>query len=435
MSSPCVIQTCKHISCALCFCCAKSLCIDHLKQHQNPSNSQLNYFVDEINTLTDQILVLDADITDKSHQKLEKWRDDSYMMIDRYYEEKHQQLQQHYIERADKYRRDIDRIKEKANKLMHEEKATDEDISSLKTTINHIKYDIKQFEEKGIMVDIHALIIDKDLIQIQECTSNKIDISTLPPPIRKMDCLNVHMPLMASNNRYLLMDQYPNLCLFDKELIVIKQSPWVHDSITDMCWSSTLNSFVIVTEEDGAFRINEDMTLIESIQTIGKEEWLLCTCSGEALYLITDTPNPTIFQFNLLSSFNLVKQWNPPESCTEDEFINDIAYNNGALAFMIENTSNETMKIELRLSTTLDRLWSLPLDLPSIEGEWIYRVCLLKYDEWLVIDDKTSKLLHISKDGKLKVTEKYDPTPINAVLFGSDILAIRTTNCVNLYNV
>ena len=65
----------------------------------------------------------------------------------------------------------------------------------------------------------------------------------------------------------------------------------------------------------------------------------------------------------------------------------------------------------------------------------MYRVCLLKCDEWLVIDHQTSHLLHISKDGKLKFTKKYDPTPQNAVLFGSNILAIRTTNCINFYKV
>ena len=164
MSSPCAIETCKHKSRALCYCCNKSLCIDHLKEHQDSSNSQLNYFVDEINTLTDQILILNADITDNCHQKLDKWRDDCYMMIDRYYEEKYQELQQRCIERADKYRKEIDQIKEKVNELMHEQKATHEDISSLKATINDIKRDIKQFEEKGIIVDVHPLIIDKDLI-------------------------------------------------------------------------------------------------------------------------------------------------------------------------------------------------------------------------------------------------------------------------------
>jgi hypothetical protein len=68
-------------------------------------------------------------------------------------------------------------------------------------------------------------------------------------------------------------------------------------------------------------------------------------------------------------------------------------------------------------------------------GVQITRLGLLKNDEWLVIDYINSSLLQISKDGQLKVTHKYTPTPQNAVLFGSNILAIRTTNCVNFYRV
>ncbi|CAF3878815.1 unnamed protein product [Rotaria sp. Silwood1] len=93
------------------------------------------------------------------------------------------------------------------------------------------------------------------------------------------------------------------------------------------------------------------------------------------------------------------------------------------------------MRIELRSSSTLDKLWSLPFDTMRSMGQRIIRVCLLKYDEWLVIDYSTSHLLHVSKDGKIKAKRLYEPTAHNAVLFGSNILAIRTTNCLNYYGV
>ena len=215
MSQPCVIETCKHKSHVLCHCCNKNFCLDHLKQHSHLSSSQLNAFISEINTLGDQLLLLDAEITDKDRQKLDKWRDDCYMMINSYYEEKCQELQQRYIERVDKYRREINETKSKVNKLMHEEEATHEDFISLKAIIN----DIKQFKEKSIIVDIHPLTINKDLIQIEEWTSNEMNISTLPSPFQTIDCSNEDWPAMASNNRFLLMDQYPNLYLFDKMTI------------------------------------------------------------------------------------------------------------------------------------------------------------------------------------------------------------------------
>ena len=250
--------------------------------------------------------------------------------------------------------------------------ATHEDISSLKTTINHIKYDIKQFEEKGILVDIQSLIINKDLIQIEEWKSNEIEISTLPTPFRTKDCSNMSSPTMASNNRYLLMYQYSNLCLFDKELTIVKEYPWNNGYIPDMCWSSILNSFIIITNKDGVLLVNEDMTLVEPIKTIEKENWLSCACSNTSLFVTTNKWGSDIFQFNLLSSFNLVKQWNSSESCEQNEVIHNIAYNNDALALMIMHESNLTMKIELRSSITLDRLWSLLLDFIYTDG-WVNR--------------------------------------------------------------
>ena len=435
MPPPCLNETCKRKSRALCYCCNKSLCPDHLKQHYDLPNSQLNCFVDEINTLADQLMVLDIEINDKSHKKLDKWRDDCYTMINHYYEQKHQELQQRYMERVQKYGKEIDQIKEKINDLIREEEATHEDIPTMKATINDIRRDIKQFEEKGIIVDIHPFIIDEDLIQIEERASNEIEVSTLPLPFRTIDCSNEGWPVMASNNRYLLMDQYSNLYLYDKELTVVKESPWNYDRIPDMCWSSTLNSFIIITNKDGVFLLDENITSIEPIKTIDKKKWLSCTCSNASLFITINEDGSDIFEFNLLSSFKLIKQWNPSESREQNDLIHNIAYNNDALALMIRLESNRTMKIELRSSITFDRLWSIPLDLTYNPGQRVYRVCLFRCNEWLVIDHQTSRLLHISQDGKLKFTGKYDPTAENAVLFGSNILAIRRTNYVNFHRV
>jgi hypothetical protein len=407
------------------------LCLDHLKEHHDLSNSQLNTFVNEINILGDQLLLLDVGITDKDRQKLDKWRDDCYMMINSYYEEKCQELQQRYIERVDKYRREINETKSKINELMHEEEeATHKDFISLKAIIN----DIKQFEGKSIILDIHPLTINKDLIQIEEWTSNEMDISTLPLPFQIIDCSNEDWPAMASNNRFLLMDQYPNLYLFNKELSLVKEFSWKYDRIPDMCWSSTLNSFIILTDKDGVFLVNENMTSVEPIQTIEQNDWLSCTCSDTSLFLTTHGSAASIFEFNLFSSFKLIKQWNAPKSCNYNELIENINYNNGKLALLLIHESNQKIHMELRSSITLDRLWCLRLDIIDT-SERINRVCFIKYNEWLVIDYNSSQLFHISKDGKLKVTQKYDAIPENAILFGSDILAIRTTTCVNFYKV
>jgi hypothetical protein len=435
MPQTCAIETCKLKSRALCHCCSKNLCLDHLKEHKDLPNSQLNIFVDEINTVGDQVSALNIDTVIENHrQKLDKWRDDCYTVINHLYEEKCQELQQRCAERINKHRREIDQIRTKINELIHEQEATHEDIPLLRATINDVTRDVTQLAEKGIIVDIHPLIIDKNIVYIEEWTSKELKISTLPSPFRKVDCSDEDWPVTTSNSRFLLLDQHPNLCLFDRELTLVKQCPWNYARITDMCWSSTLNSFIMITNIDGVFIFNENLTSFEPIQMIEKKQWLSCTCSDAVLFITTNGRGSDIFEFNLLSSFNLIKQWSAPRSCDINESIHSIAYNNGTLVLLFKDYLNNTLHVELRSSTTFDRLWSFPFDITNTGGR-ITRICLLKNDEWLVTDYRTSSLLQISKDGKLKFTHKYTPTPQNAVLFGSNILAIRTTNCVDFYRV
>ncbi|CAF3042156.1 unnamed protein product, partial [Rotaria sp. Silwood2] len=99
MPPPCAIETCKRKSRALCHCCSKNLCPDHLKEHDVVINSQVNPLVDEINNIDNQLSSLNVgEIIDKCRQKLDKWRHDCHNIIDRYYEEKSQELQQHCVQ-------------------------------------------------------------------------------------------------------------------------------------------------------------------------------------------------------------------------------------------------------------------------------------------------------------------------------------------------
>jgi len=56
-------------------------------------------------------------------------------------------------------------------------------------------------------------------------------------------------------------------------------------------------------------------------------------------------------------------------------------------------------------------------------------------DEWLVTDEYDFRIFYISADGHLLQTDKYNPAPYNALLFGQDILAIRTVEGINLHKL
>ncbi len=104
-----------------------------------------------------------------------------------------------------------------------------------------------------------------------EWASNEIDVSTVSSPIRTIDCSNENWPSMAGNNQYLLINQHCDLYLCDTEFTLVKQFPWKYNRIFDMCWSSTFNKFIILTEKDEVFLLNEDLISAESIGTIRKE--------------------------------------------------------------------------------------------------------------------------------------------------------------------
>src|SRR5207248_35003 len=168
-----------------------------------------------------------------------------------------------------------------------------------------------------------------------------------------------------------------------------------------------LASFILINNEKEVFLVKENSLSIERLHKIEEEYWWSCTCSDTSLFLTNTTMGTNIFQFNLLSSFQLIKQWKPPISCKQHEYIDDIAYNNGRLALVIKVPSNNTVHLEVRSSTTLDQLWKIQLDVKKSWFQQTIRCCSLKYDEWLVVEGDTSQLFNILKNGKLKVMGEY----------------------------
>ncbi|CAF1201780.1 unnamed protein product [Adineta steineri] len=433
MQPLCAVDTCKRKCRGLCYCCGKNLCPDHFKEYDDRINSQVTPLGDQLNEIADKFSkIIVTDIIVHCREVLDKWRDDSHTAIDQFYQEKCKELEERCIQRVNDQQKQIDDTKVKINDLIREKEATYEDIPLLTTIVNDIERDVNQFKEEGIIIDTDPLIIDEDLIYIEEWSLDEVDLPNISFPYEEIDC---SIYALASNNRFLLLIQNSNLCLFDRDLNHVKKCSWEHGIICDICWSSTLNIFILVTDKDGIFLVDENLTSIKSIETIEKKNWLSCTCSNSSLFVTTNSKGSNIFQFNVLSSFNLTKQWKPETSCGTQEYIYSIANNNETLAMMIANTTTKEVRIELRSSTTLDQLWSLYLYDTNKPSKLTSCVCLLRCDEWLVADPSGSRLFHITKDGKIKESLDDKSKPSNAVLFGSNTLAINTTKCVNFYRV
>jgi hypothetical protein len=138
-------------------------------------------------------------------------------------------------------------------------------------------------------------------------------------------------------------------------------------------------------------------------------------------------------KFRLLPSIELVKEWKSPDTCACSEIIYSILYNDGTLSVIIKNISEKSLRIELRSAETLDCIWSLQFD-TVCNQKIVFRCCLLTSDEWLVTDYETKRLLHITKDGKLKATIKYDDNPYRVNLF-ANMLVVSTIDGLNFHKL
>ena len=403
-------------------------------EHDLSLNSQLNPLSEEINALGDRLksITLENSIGN-SHQKLEKWRDDCHKTVDYFFEQKCQELDQCIANKMEKQREEISRMRQKMTELIQEQETTHRDIDSLTSTVRDLEREMSKIEKTSLQVDIKALVIDDSLIQIEDSDANRFDLSSLSPVYKSINYPRENWVPLACNNRYLLLHQEPNLCLVDRDLTVIKQNSWIYGTIYDMCWSSALNRFIVINGSD-VFLVDEDNMSIENIQTLPKRKWLSCTTSETSLFLSTKVWGSSIMEFSLLPTIELVKQWQSPDTCTRDEVINGIVYNNGTLAMMIKNPTEKTIHIEMRSSATLDRLWSVRLNIAYSQNIRT-RCCLITHNEWLVVDRNTSRIFHISKDGKVKSSSAYNPPPFCATVFEQDMLAISTARGVNLHKL
>ncbi|CAF3890964.1 unnamed protein product [Rotaria sp. Silwood1] len=307
------------------------------------------------------------------------------------------------------------------------------DLTTL--AICHIQDGIKTIENTRLQLEIRPLTIDDGLVFIEEFEPNKCNLVNLTIPYRTIDYSGEWGPVLANNNRYLFIDRHPNLCLINQKLEIIKKSPWKFDFIRGICWSSTLNCFIVKTRTREIYLINEKTLATELVQTIEEQDWSSCTCSDTSFYLTARREGTNIFEFNLLSSFALIKQWKPPHSCKHYEVMLNTAYKNKTLALVISHSTTSIVHLELDSSITLDRLWLLDLNISHTIGQPLIRCSSLTCDEWIVVDNNTSQLLHVKKDGQIKSVYPCNPSPWNTVLFGSNLLAIRARNSVNFYKL
>jgi hypothetical protein len=280
MSTLCSFTKCKRASRALCYVCHKSLCREHFDEHDHSFNSLLNSLNDKVKDFDDRLDDLNnEELIENCYQTIEKWRDDCYQIIDRLYKKKCREIKRRFHENIDRQQKKINEIHSNITQLLQEEDISQKNINLLKLDIQNLENDINQLEQTTFQIEVHPLTIENNLIIIEQINTKNFNLKQISYPYQTIDCSkNLTKPL-ASNNQYLLIYQMKNLCLINRELTLVKQIPWNYGRIWDMCWSSTLNHFIIMAHYQ-IYLINENTMSIEPIQTISRRNWWSCTCSN-----------------------------------------------------------------------------------------------------------------------------------------------------------
>ncbi|CAM4742405.1 unnamed protein product [Rotaria magnacalcarata] len=405
---------------------------DLSNENYDKYENALDDLADRINSLNDRLTTSNIEnMISESRQKLDQWRSDCYHLIDRFYEQKCREFDRHVAEIIDRQRKEINRIRSNTATLIHKQDILPKDIDYITTITGQLEQDIDKTRDKYLQINIHLLEINENLIEFQTA-NDTCDASVIPPPYRTINYIDESSKILCANERFLLVHHNSNLCLLDKELNMIREKFWTHGCILDICWSLTLARFLVLTR-NYLYLVDESTMSIVRIQKVPKLSWWSCTYSDTCLFLTTKDWGSNICQFTLWPSIQLLKRWQPPQTCKQNETINNIIYNKERIALMIYNRLTKSKLIELKIATTFDCLWSLNLDIAY--DCRAARCCLLNSDEWLVIDWNTSNLHHISNDGKLKSTCEYNTSPSCATMLSTNILVISTVDGIHLHKL
>ena len=208
MSFLCDINVCKRKSFALCYCCNKKLCFNHLKEHHDLIQSQLNRLVDEINILNNQLI-------DSSKEAEESNND----------EQKYQICNQYFSKRMNQAQENLVQLVSTISEMIYHQDATNEDIILSMLTIRFIKDEIENIKRFQISNNLPPVIKNR-FKSIEQSKNIELDLSNLSIPFQSFVCKNPLGSALASNNQRLVMDQRFSLHLFDEDFILEKEIQW-----------------------------------------------------------------------------------------------------------------------------------------------------------------------------------------------------------------
>ncbi|CAF0734180.1 unnamed protein product [Rotaria sp. Silwood1] len=157
-SLPCVVEKCELASLALCQCCKKNLCIDHLNEHANQRNEKLLPFVDKINVLLNRFSNF-YDGENSGLKQLDEWKQAAYKIVDTFYEKKRREI---IDETTDKQREQLNEMHNKLKELIRKKGGTQQDFDTFSENMRSMEEHLNKLQQ--IQIVLPPLTIDDNSI-------------------------------------------------------------------------------------------------------------------------------------------------------------------------------------------------------------------------------------------------------------------------------
>jgi hypothetical protein len=147
-SLPCIVEKCELASLALCQCCKKDLCIDHLNEHANRRNEKLLPYVDKINVLLSRFNSI-YDGEQSGLKQLEEWRREAYKIVDSFCEKKRRE----FIDATtDKQREQLNDMHNRLNDLIRKKGGTQQDFDTFSENMHLIEQHLDKLEQSQFIL-------------------------------------------------------------------------------------------------------------------------------------------------------------------------------------------------------------------------------------------------------------------------------------------
>lgn len=347
-------------------------------------------------------------------QQLKQWRDEAHVLVDEFYRLKRDTL---IGKRRDSIKDELEHLKAKLARAhgKHDLETVEHELEIVDVKVNELEH---------LRLTIRPMKFDDRLI-IQR------NLFPLSHPHRTIHLKTGNECPIGSNDQHLLVDREgKHLTLLDHHLNIVGETNFNHDGIHGICWSKTLSRFIIILFRE-IYLLNEKTMKTEKCSIAHDVDWWRGTCSDDKLFLSTVEWGSSVYEFDLhSSSFQRLKVWHSPTTCGKDEIICDLKYSNNHLAIPISHKNRSESRFELRLASTFECLWSV-----NIHGR--VRCCSINGDQWLAMDQDDFRFFHISADGGILKTDRYEHhEPLEDLIpWGENQLAVLTKNSVNLHEL